>query len=103
MIDVRRLAAVDLVYLGPRVIITEFAVGALGCLALGVFAIVRSRTLATMLIGVYLVTLGLNYVPLLLAAIDLTRDGSAVSLIERETTERRALFRKYRRQTVWIL
>jgi hypothetical protein len=55
------------------------------------------------LFGVYLITLGVNYVPMLFHAIDLVRKGSARHEISEVATDRQRLFRKYRGQSLWLL
>ena len=103
MIHIRRLAAVDLVFLGPWVIIPEFALGVVGPLALGILTLRRTQSVPWALFGAYLVTLGINYVPLLFSAIHLVRDHTAHDEIADEIGDRQRLFRKYRRQSVWLL
>jgi hypothetical protein len=103
MIDPRRLAAVDLAFLGPIVILSEFALGVVGPIALGAFTWHKSQSLGWTLFGVYLMTLGINYLPMLLHAIDLVRKGSAQLEIADEAGDRQRLFRKYRAQSHWLL
>jgi hypothetical protein len=103
MIGIRRLAAVDLAYLGPKFILTEFTFGVLGPAALGIWTLWRSESIGGTLVGAYLVSLGINYVPLLLYAIDIARQGTAQAEIADEAGDRRALFRKYRRQSLLLL
>ena len=66
VIDLRKLAAVDIAFLGSRLILTEFSVGALGSLALGVFTLLQSHSAGGIALGSYLLCIGINYVPLLL-------------------------------------
>jgi len=80
MVNVQRLAAVDLSGLGPKIIIPEFVLAVLGAPTLGVLTVVRSRSLGMTALGVALIGLGVNYVPLLIHAIDLVR-RSAVSVL----------------------
>jgi len=77
LVNVRRLAAVDLHGLGPKIIIPEFALGALGAPALGVLTLLRSGSTTMIAFGILLIGLGLNYLPLLIHAIDLTRRSAA--------------------------
>ena len=53
--------------------------------------------------GAYLLLLGLNYVPLLIHAISMVRDGSVLSEIAEDLSDKRAAFRKYRRQSLFLL
>jgi len=103
VIQIRKLAAVDLAHLGPRLILAEFGLGILGPAALGILSVVRSHSLGGTLFGLYLIALALNYVPLLLHAISLVRGGTAQVEIAAEAGDRKRLFQKYRRQSVWLL
>ena len=103
MIEIKRLAAVDLAFLGPKIILPEFMLGVVGPIVLGVLTVRRSQSLTWTLFGVYLVTLGVNYVPLLLYAIGIVRRGSAQAEIADEAGDRRRLFQRYRRQSVLLL
>jgi hypothetical protein len=44
MIEVRRLAALDMAFLGPVLVVAEFAIVVIGPLALGSFIVVRGHT-----------------------------------------------------------
>ena len=101
--NVRRLAAVDLSGLGPKIIIPEFALAVLGGPALGVLTVVRSRSLGMTALGVALIGLGVNYVPLLIHAIDLVRRSAVAAATADEAFDRRSLYAKYRRQSLWLL
>jgi hypothetical protein len=103
MISIRKLAAVDIIGLGSRIIIGEFAVGAVAPLSLGVWTLVRSSSIGGRLFGAYLVALAINYVPLLFYAIQITRRNSASTEIADESPERSGLFRKYRRVSLLLL
>jgi hypothetical protein len=107
MISVRKLAAIDLAFLGRTFILAEFGLGVVGSAALGGFTlragIYRFHSARMITFGVYLLFLALNYVPLLLHAISMARDGSARQEIAGELDDRRAAFRKYRRQSLFLL
>ena len=103
MIDIRRLAAVDIAFLGSRFILAEFLIGVFGSLCLGVLTLVRTHSLGGTVFGAYLLCIGVNYVPLLLHAIRLVRHGTAYSEIADEMPERPRMFRKYRRQSLLLL
>jgi hypothetical protein len=53
--------------------------------------------------GVYLLFLGTNYVPLLLHAVSMARDGSAHEEIAQELGNKQAAMQKYRRQSLFLL
>ncbi|HVN92189.1 MAG TPA: hypothetical protein VMT38_00760 [Terracidiphilus sp.] len=107
MMNVRKLAALDLYFLGPYVIVTEFALGVAGPIALGVLTLrMASRhvwPLGLTLFGGYLLLLGVNYIPMLLHAIGLVRSRSASIEIADELSDRRVAFRKYRLQSLFLL
>ena len=107
VIKVRKLAAIDLYILGPYVIVTEFALGVAGPMALGAFTLRMASKqewpLGLTSFGGYLLLLGVNYIPMLLHAIDLVRSRSASSEIADDLSDRRAAFRKYRRQSLYLL
>jgi hypothetical protein len=106
-VNVRRLAAIDLLFLGPRFILLEFGIGAFGSLFLGVLSAWqgthRFHSVWMLLFGVYLFFVGINYVPLFLHAIDISRKGNAQQELGDELDSKQKTFRKYRRQSLWIL
>ena len=78
-LDVRRLAATDMWGIaGTRrrrqLIRAEFAVGAAGCIVLGVLSLVQGSGWASVL-GFWLVGVGLNYIPLSVQATALSKPG----------------------------
>jgi hypothetical protein len=103
VIDLRKLAAVDVAFLGSRFILTEFSFGVFVSLGLGVLTLVRIASLGGIIIGTYLLCIGINYVPLLLHAISLVRHGTARQEIADELHDKRRMFRKYRRQSLLLL
>jgi hypothetical protein len=103
VIEIRRLAAVDMAFVGSRFILAEFSIGVFGSLALGVLTLVRTHSLGGTVLGAYLLCIGVNYVPLLAHAIDLARHGTARQEIADELQEKHRMFRKYRRQSLLLL
>ena len=103
MVDFRKLAAVDVAFLGSRLILAEFSIGVFGSLALGVITLLRSHSVGGIALGFYLLCIGINYMPLLLYAIRLVRLDSASYEIAEEITDKRRMFRKYRRQSLLLL
>jgi hypothetical protein len=103
VIDIRRLAAVDVAFLGSWFILAEFSIGVFGSLALGMLTLIRTHSVGGTVLGVYLLCIGVNYVPLLLHAISLVRQGTAHQEIADELPEKHLMFRKYRRQSLLLL
>jgi hypothetical protein len=81
LVDVRRLAAVDMhgaagTRLRRRLILAEFVIGAVGGLALGLWAATAARTGAGRLLGAWIAGVGVNYVALAWHAAALSRPGA---------------------------
>jgi hypothetical protein len=103
-IDVRRLAAVDMYgavgsRIRRRVILTEFVLGAVVGSALGLYGLIAAEGL-TAVFGGWLLGACLNYVPLSVHAIDLTRPGALES--ELRGVDVRAELRHYTKAQFWI-
>ncbi len=103
MINIRKLAAIDVAFLGPKVILTEFTLAVLGSLALGIFILFRSHSIWQMGLGWYLASLGINYVPLLLYAIVIARHRSARDEIGGELEHSKRANFKYTFQSLALL
>ncbi|HEY0786512.1 MAG TPA: hypothetical protein VGD62_11615 [Acidobacteriaceae bacterium] len=106
-LDVRRLVAIDLALLGPWLILPEFALGVAGPWVLGALTLRMAGRhgwpAGLTLFGLYLVSLGVNYVPMLLHAVGLVRSRGARQEVAEELEDRPAAMRRYRRQSMWLL
>jgi membrane protein implicated in regulation of membrane protease activity len=103
MINPRKLAALDIVFLGSRFIIAEFAGAVVLCSALGAFTLWRGAHSWQLVLGIYLIALGINYVPMLVYAVAITRARSAQAEIGDELDDKRRAMSKYRRQSIFLL
>ena len=103
MIDLRKLVAIDVVFLGSKFIIAEFSGGVLLCIALGTFVLFRSDSFGQLTLGLYLVSLGINYVPMLIYAVVITRGETARAEMGGELNDERRAMAKYRRQSLLLL
>lgn len=103
MIDPRKLAAIDIAFLGSTFVIAEFAAAVLLAPALGVFVLVRRPSFWQAALGVYLISLGLNYVPMLLYAVAISRHKTAREEMGEELADKRRAMSKYRGQSVALL
>jgi hypothetical protein len=99
----RKLAAIDIVFLGSKLIIAEFASGVLLCVALGVFVLYRGHSFWQLALGLYLISLGINYAPMLAFAVAITRQQSARAELGDELKDEHRAMAKYRRQSVLLL
>lgn len=82
MINIRKLAEVDLAWLGAKVIVTEYSLGVSLPFLLGLVLLRRSLSSANpfswiTLVGIWLVAIAINYVPLLTYAVLISRAGTA--------------------------
>lgn len=109
LINVRKLAALDLVLHGPWFILAEFGFAvALGA-ALGVYLTYdglfssQGHSPVALIMGIYTLLLGINYVPLLLHAIDLVRHRAAADELAYELTRKDYYVRKYSIQQFLVL
>jgi hypothetical protein len=104
-LDVRRLAALDM-HGAPaarsrrRMILSEFALGTLGCATLGAWAFSWNSTFGVIL-GFWLLGLAANYLPLTAHVLTLWR-GQALDA-ELAGIDLHAQLRSYTRAQVWVL
>ena len=107
MIHVRKLAAIDLYFLGPKIILLEFGMGVPVMFVLGILSVrvglLRTHALWQIVLGVYLLLLGINYIPMLWCAIDIARRGSAAIELGDELRDKDTAMRTYRKQSFWLL
>ena len=104
-INIRKLAALDIVYRGQRTILMEFGFGVffLGVLGLAFLLFAHQRTSLTTAIGVYLLLLGINYVPLLAYTVSISRRKSAKQEVAFELAHADVYRKKYGIQQMLIL
>jgi hypothetical protein len=103
MMNPRKLAAIDIVLLGSKLILTEFAAGVLLCVALGTFVLFWGHSFWQLALGLYLIALGINYVPMLVYAVAITRGQSARAEVGDELNDKHRAMATYRRQSILLL
>jgi len=108
IINIRKLAALDLVFHGSRFILIEFAAGVFLCGGAGAFALIgfardAAHPLFTLIIGLVLSWIGLNYIPLLLYAINIVRRGSARQEVAFELAHKEFYGLKYTLQSLILI
>lgn len=104
LIEIRKLAALDMAWLGPKVIVAEYALGIILPLALGIFTLHPALSSPDRLnwqtiFGIWLVAIAANYVPLFLYALSIARAGT----VNAEGEPERPHARRYGVQQVIIL
>lgn len=107
-INIRKLAALDIVFHGSRFILLEFAVGVVFCGVFGIFNLFvffgnTSHPLFMAILGFVLSWIALNYVPLLLYAISIVRRKSAQIEVALELEQKAFYARKYTFQSLLLL
>ena len=85
-------------FLGTRVIVGEYAAGVLLCGALGILSVSKH----SLILGLPLLWIALNYVPLFLHSVDLARRGTARQEVAPELADQREA-RSYSLRQLWIL
>lgn len=103
IIEIRKLAAADMAWAGPRKIFAEYLIGIVLPLVLGLFSLRAGLsgepfTWQTLL-GVWLLGIGANYVPMALHAFDLLRRDR----VETEGRPEIAHARRYGTQQVMLI
>src|SRR5690348_11643613 len=91
MINIRKLVAFDMAVHSPRFILAEFVIGAIGIPAFGVFSLFRGGTK----MGLYSLSIGINYIPLLIYAAIIARKNSAKQEVAYELGHKRTEAKRY--------
>jgi len=102
-LNIRKLVAIDIVFLGFKLVLAEYVCGVVLSLALGIFVLIRAHTAWPSVLGVYLACLGVNYVPMLAHTISLANRENARSELGDELAQRRQAMSKYRRVSLLLL
>jgi hypothetical protein len=108
IINIRKLAALDMVFHGSKFILAESALGVFGSPVLA-FVIAAPAffsghvNLTQILISSYMLCIALNYVPLLLYAIHIARLKSAEQEVASELGQKARYARKYTMQSGLLL
>ncbi len=109
IINVRKLAALDIAFLGPKFILAEFALGVFMCAALGIFSTYlgffhgSDHSLFMAIMGCFLLWIALNYIPLFLYAVSIVRHKSAHQEVAYEIAHKDRYMGKYRLQSAILI
>ena len=109
IINVRKLAALDIAFHGPKFILIEFALGVFVCAALGLFSLYfglfhgPNHSLFAVIMGCFLLWVALNYVPLLIYAMSIVKHKSAHQEVAYELAHKDKYAGKYMRQSTILL
>ncbi|TAM83964.1 MAG: hypothetical protein EPN47_03920 [Acidobacteria bacterium] len=102
---IRSLAAIDIALLGYKLIYAEYLVGVVLGLSFGFFVLGRSQSMWHRALGVYLVCLGANYVPMLIYTIAIGSRQNAQAEIADELAEsgQQRTMSRYRKVSLFLL
>ena len=103
MINLRNLAAIDIVFLGYKLVVAEYAVGVFFSTALGLLVLYRGHSFWQLVLGIYLISLGINYIPMLAYTLSIADKGSAQAELGAELSDKTGAMAKYRRQSLLLL
>lgn len=103
MIDPRKLAAIHIATLGPTFAIGNLASTALLCLSLGAFLLSSANTYQQFTFGFYFVSLSINYILMLLYALEIKNREGARAEIGDELNRKGSAMAGYRRQSIYLL
>jgi len=101
--ELRKLAAIDIVFLGYKLTFIEYAVGVFFSLALGLFVLFRGHSHGQVALGIYILCLAANYVPMLIYAVAIGNKQNARTELGGELADRGKAMAKYRRQSLLLL
>lgn len=107
-INIRKLAALDIVFHGSTLILVEFLIGvfvpgAFGALSLFAFFHNPAHPFAQIFVGCVLSWIAINYVPLLLYTISISRGKSAEREVAFELEHKDYYARKYTIQSLLLV
>jgi hypothetical protein len=100
VINLRKIATLELAVQGPLVVRAEFACGVFVSLGLGVFVLLRTNAAWQTAVGVYFLCLGFNYIPMLSWVLSVRDRGSAWAELGPPWHYRGRVMRKYKRQSL---
>ena len=101
--DFRKLAAIDIVFLGYKLVFAEYGFGVPFSISLGIFVLFRSHSVWQVVLGAYLICLGINYVPMFVFAVSIGNKQNAFAELADELQEKHRTMSRYRRLSLLLL
>lgn len=102
-INVRKLVALDMAVHGNALILIEFGAAVLFSIGLGLWLLAASRAQWQFSLGIYLLAIAVNYLPLLIYSIAIARKGSAVEEVKAEIAKGRSEVMRYTLQSFLLV
>ncbi len=105
LINVRKLAALDIIFHGNKLILIEFLLSVFICSILGLFFLffIGNHTFTSLLLGIGFSGIAINYVPLLFYAFHMLHRDKAAHVLEREMMDLKHYGRKYTLQSLFLI
>ncbi|HEX7262791.1 MAG TPA: hypothetical protein VF383_01310 [Candidatus Dormibacteraeota bacterium] len=109
LISIRKLAALDLVFHGPRFVLIEFGGAVVLTFGLAVLSLRAAFShpgepvIWEIVLGILLASIGANYLPLLVHAASLIRSGTAREEVKNELEQSKLSQRRYGTQQFLLL
>jgi hypothetical protein len=104
MINVRKLAALDIVFHGPKFILIEFALAVFICASVGLSILHgANHSPFNVILGSFFLGVSLNYLPLLLYSISIVKHKSAQQEVAYELEHKDSYAGKYTLQSIVLL
>jgi hypothetical protein len=104
IINVRKLAALDIVFHGPKFILIEFALAVFICASVGLSILHGANHSPLMIIlGSFFLGVSLNYLPLLWYSINIVKHKSAQQEVAYELEHKDSYAGKYTLQSIILL
>jgi len=102
LINIRKLAASDITLHGSRFMLIGFGLGTPAMILFGLWLALTGED-TMFFFGLYFLLIGMNYLPLLLYAIAITKKGSATIEVSADLAHNKLFIRKYGIQQLLIL
>jgi hypothetical protein len=99
----RKLAAIDITFLGYRFVFGEYLCGVGLSMALGVLTLVKSHSVLQASLGAYLICLGINYVPMLAYTVSIGSRQNARAELGEELHRQGEAMAKFRKLSLLLL
>jgi hypothetical protein len=104
IINVRKLAALDIVFHGPKFILIEFALAVFICASVGLSILHgANHSPFNVILGSFFLGVSLNYLPLLLYSINIVKHKSAQQEVAYELEHKGRYAGKYTLQSIILL
>lgn len=103
MPDLRKLAAVDIAFLGYKFVLAEYSCAVVLPIGLGMLTLLKGHLLWQAVVGMYLICLGIDYIPMLIFSVSIGNREQARAELGDELSQPRVAIAKYRKLSLLLL